>query len=144
MVILEAEFSCFTVSVAAFGILRTVPGRTRVGTVTFGLAATNSGHRQPAPRCSREIFHSESPAFTVTVPVPSGRYISILNTVLGTEGSVTPLFGTTVKFGADCSIDLTEGTSDRENGSRILPVRGISNFGAIIGDFFPPSAGRIG
>src|ERR1700730_12352174 len=152
MVIFDAEVFCLTVSAVALGIVRAVPGRTRIGSLKFGLAAINSCHRKPLPKCSLEIFQRESPVFTVTVPVASilaGTLLiadvfgaTDLMTVRapGVIGTTTIAFGTMSTFGAAGTIVFREGTSDRENGSRI-PIRGMSNFGATIGDFFAPSAG---
>jgi len=47
------------------GTSKTVPGRMRLGNGRAGLAASQSGQREPLPRCWRASFQRESPGCTV-------------------------------------------------------------------------------
>src|SRR2546423_2809826 len=51
------------------GTTSCVPTAIRLGSVTAGLAASNSCQRAPRPRCCTAKLHRESPASTVTVCV---------------------------------------------------------------------------
>src|SRR5256885_4026274 len=61
MVIVCAECRC---EVVRAGKASCVPGTSRLGSSTAGLAARSSSHRVPRPRCWRERFQSVSPGWT--------------------------------------------------------------------------------
>src|SRR5882724_10927930 len=69
MVIVCAECRCEVVRV---GKTSCVPGTSRVGSSTAGLAARSSSHRVPRPRCWRERFQSVSPGRTTIRVVVAG------------------------------------------------------------------------
>src|SRR3954470_22373595 len=64
---------CTVTFTSAFSLLPlsgttiSVPAAIRVGSTRPGLAASNSGQREPRPRCSSASFHSESPGCIVTM-----------------------------------------------------------------------------
>src|SRR5882757_9710545 len=122
MVIVCAECRC---EVVRAGKTSCVPGTSRLGSSTAGLAARSSSHRVPRPKCWRERFQSVSPGWTTIRVVVAGD---------ACESGAENDFGRRVTRGSTGRIVIIAGGAGcvrRPTNGLMRPIRDDGNEGAL-------------